>query len=158
MSMGLMIAILTGMNYALVEYGEPGGRLVYEIRMGQAPAHLQDLSWLERIDYRSASGERHTPAGSGSTSSWGLGPERRSTLRSRKLFWRPSWATSLGGRYLRRLILGAPLYSNAAGINPGGRGPAWERALAWHRVAFMMSIIGISFPEARHLRKYWKPS
>ena len=51
MSMGLLIAISTGMIIGRLKMEHQVEDWVYEIRMGQTPAHLQTLSWMGRIDY-----------------------------------------------------------------------------------------------------------
>jgi uncharacterized protein len=55
------------------------------------------------------------------------------------------------------VILGAPLYSNAAGIIPVVQALLEKGAALGTVLAFMMSIIGISFPETVILRKVLKP-
>ena len=55
------------------------------------------------------------------------------------------------------VVVGVPMYSNAAGIIPVvealmGKGAAMGTALA-----FMMAVIGLSLPEAIILRKVLKP-
>ena len=55
------------------------------------------------------------------------------------------------------MLLGAPLYSNAAGIIPVVQALLEKGAALGTVLAFMMSIIGISFPETVILRKVLKP-
>ena len=55
------------------------------------------------------------------------------------------------------VLLGAPLYSNAAGIIPVVEALLGKGAALGTVLAFMMSIIGISFPEVVILRKVLKP-
>jgi uncharacterized membrane protein YraQ (UPF0718 family) len=55
------------------------------------------------------------------------------------------------------VVLGAPLYSNAAGIIPVVQALLEKGAALGTVLAFMMSIIGISFPETVILRKVLKP-
>jgi uncharacterized protein len=55
------------------------------------------------------------------------------------------------------VILGATLYSNAAGIIPVVEALLGKGAALGTVLAFMMSIIAISFPEAVILRKVLKP-
>jgi len=51
MSMGLLIAILTGIIIGRLNMERQVEDWVYEIRMGQTPAQLQQLSWMARVDY-----------------------------------------------------------------------------------------------------------
>ena len=51
MSMGLLIAIVTGMIIGRLNMEHQVEDWVYEIRMGQTPALLQNISWMSRIDY-----------------------------------------------------------------------------------------------------------
>ena len=55
------------------------------------------------------------------------------------------------------VILGAPLYSNAAGIIPMVQALMEKGAALGTMLAFMMSVIAISFPETVILRKVLKP-
>ena len=51
MSTGLFIAILTGVVIGRLNMEHQVEDWVYEIRMGQTPAHLQTTTWMGRIDY-----------------------------------------------------------------------------------------------------------
>jgi hypothetical protein len=51
MSMGLLIAIVTGMIIGRLNMENQVEDWVYEIRMGQTPALLQEVGWMSRIDY-----------------------------------------------------------------------------------------------------------
>ncbi|MFZ0053095.1 MAG: permease, partial [Desulfobaccales bacterium] len=51
MSTGLFIAILTGVVIGRLNMERQVEDWVYEIRMGQTPAHLQTTTWMGRIDY-----------------------------------------------------------------------------------------------------------
>jgi hypothetical protein len=55
------------------------------------------------------------------------------------------------------VILGAPLYSNAAGIIPVVQALLGKGAALGTVLAFMMSVIALSFPEVVILRKVLKP-
>ena len=85
MSMGLLIAILTGIIIGRLKMENQVEDWVYEIRMGQTPACLEQLSWLDRIDY-GLTRYGISSGGSGSISSWGSGPGRRSTAMFPKTF------------------------------------------------------------------------
>ena len=51
MSTGLLIAISTGLIIGRLKMERQVEDWVYEIRMGKTPAHLQNLTWMGRIDY-----------------------------------------------------------------------------------------------------------
>ena len=51
------------------------------------------------------------------------------------------------------VLIGVPLYSNAAGIIPIVQALLEKGASLGTALAFMMSVIGLSFPEAVILRK-----
>lgn len=55
------------------------------------------------------------------------------------------------------VVIGVPMYSNAAGIIPVVHALIEKGAALGTVLAFMMSVIGLSFPEAVILRKVLKP-
>ena len=55
------------------------------------------------------------------------------------------------------VIIGVPMYSNAAGIIPIVQALLEKGAALGTVLAFMMSVIGLSLPEAVILRKVLKP-
>jgi hypothetical protein len=156
MSMGLLIAILTGVVIGRLNMEHQVEDWVYEIRMGQTPAHLQKLSWLSRIDYgwhqvRDIVGRVwiYIILGIGAGAAiHGYVPEGFLAALMGKQAW---WSVPVA------VILGAPLYSNAAGIIPVVQALLEKGAALGTVLAFMMSIIGISFPETVILRKVLKP-
>ncbi len=156
MSMGLLIAILTGVIIGRLNMERQVEDWVYEIRMGQTPAHLQQLSWMGRIDYglhqvREIVGKvwLYIILGIGAGAAiHGYVPEGfLAALMGRQAWWSVPVA----------VILGAPLYSNAAGIIPVVQALLEKGAALGTVLAFMMSIIAISFPETVILRKVLKP-
>jgi uncharacterized protein len=156
MSMGLLIAILTGIIIGLLNMENQVEDWVYEIRMGQTPAHLEQLSWLDRIDYglnqvRDIVGRVwiYIILGIGAGAAiHGYVPENFLAAIMGKQAW---WSVPVA------VLLGAPLYSNAAGIIPVVEALLGKGAALGTVLAFMMSIIGISFPEVVILRKVLKP-
>ena len=123
MSMGLLIAILTGIIIGRLKMENQVEDWVYEIRMGQTPACLEQLSWLDRIDY--GLNQVRDIVGQGldlyHPGDWGRGGDPR--LCSRKLFSGNHGQTGLvvgaGGGSSR----GAALLQ-CCGCHPGGRGLA----------------------------------
>jgi uncharacterized membrane protein YraQ (UPF0718 family) len=156
MSMGLLIAILTGIIIGRLNMERQVEDWVYEIRMGQTPAHLQQLSWMGRIDYglhqvRDIVGKvwLYIILGIGAGAAiHGYVPEGFLAALMGKQAW---WSVPAA------VILGAPLYSNAAGIIPVVQALLEKGAALGTVLAFMMSIIAISFPETVILRKVLKP-
>ncbi len=156
MSMGLLIAILTGIIIGRLKMENQVEDWVYEIRMGQTPACLQQLSWLDRIDYglqqvRDIVGRVwiYIILGIGAGAAiHGYVPENFLAAIMGKQAW---WSVPVA------VLLGAPLYSNAAGVIPVVEALLGKGAALGTVLAFMMSIIGISFPEVVILRKVLKP-
>ena len=156
MSMGLLIAIATGMIIGRLNMENQVEDWVYEIRMGQTPARLQQLSWMGRIDYglhqvRDIVGRVwiYIILGIGAGAAiHGYVPENFLAAIMGKQAW---WSVPVA------VLLGAPLYSNAAGIIPVVQALLGKGAALGTVLAFMMSIIGISFPEVVILRKVLKP-
>ncbi len=156
MSMGLLIAMLTGIIIGRLNMERQVEDWVYEIRMGQTPAMLLKLSWMSRIDYglhqvRDIVGRVwiYIILGIGAGAAiHGYVPEGFLAAILGKQAW---WSVPAA------VILGAPLYSNAAGIIPVVQALLEKGAALGTVLAFMMSIIGISFPETVILRKVLKP-
>jgi uncharacterized protein len=156
MSMGLLIAILTGVTIGRLNMEHQVEDWVYEIRMGQAPPNLQKLSWLGRIDYGLLQVKEivgkvwlYIILGIGAGAAiHGYVPEGFLAALMGKQAW---WSVPAA------VILGAPLYSNAAGIIPVVQALLEKGAALGTVLAFMMSIIAISFPETVILRKVLKP-
>lgn len=156
MSMGLLIAMVTGLVIGRLNMERQVEDWVYEIRMGQTPALLQKLTWMNRIDYglhqvREIVGKvwLYIILGIGAGAAiHGYVPEGFLAALMGKQAW---WSVPVA------VILGAPLYSNAAGIIPVVQALLEKGAALGTVLAFMMSIIGISFPETVILRKVLKP-
>jgi hypothetical protein len=156
MSMGLLIAIVTGMIIGRLNMENQVEDWVYEIRMGQTPALLENVSWMSRIDYglhqvRDIVGRVwiYIILGIGAGAAiHGYVPENFLAALMGKQAW---WSVPVA------VILGAPLYSNAAGIIPVVQALLEKGAALGTVLAFMMAIIGISFPETVILRKVLKP-
>jgi hypothetical protein len=156
MSMGLLIAMATGMIIGRLNMEHQVEDWVYEIRMGQAPALLQEVGFMSRIDYglhqvRDIVGRVwiYIILGIGAGAAiHGYVPENFLAALMGKQAW---WSVPVA------VILGAPLYSNAAGIIPVVQALLEKGAALGTVLAFMMSIIAISFPETVILRKVLKP-
>jgi uncharacterized membrane protein YraQ (UPF0718 family) len=156
MSMGLLIAILTGIIIGRLNMEHQVEDWVYEIRMGQTPAQLQQLSWMARVDYGLYQVKEivgrvwlYIVLGIGAGAAiHGYVPEGFMASIMGKQAW---WSVPAA------VLLGAPLYSNAAGIIPVVQALLEKGAALGTVLAFMMSIIALSFPEVVILRKVLKP-
>jgi len=156
MSMGLLIAILTGIIIGRLNMEHQVEDWVYKIRMGQTPAQLQQLSWIGRVDYglyqvKEIVGKvwLYIILGIGAGAAiHGYVPEGFMASIMGKQAW---WSVPAA------VVLGAPLYSNAAGIIPVVQALLEKGAALGTVLAFMMAIIGLSFPEIVILRKVLKP-
>lgn len=155
MSTGLFIAILTGLVIGRLNMERQVEDWVYEIRMGQTPAHLQTLSWMGRIDYglhqiREIVGRvwPYIILGIGAGAAiHGYIPTGMMAGYMGKAWWSVPLV----------VLFGIPWYSNAAGVIPIVQALLEKGAALGTVLAFMMSIIGISLPETVILRKVLKP-
>jgi hypothetical protein len=156
LSMGLLIAILTGIIIGRLNMERQVEDWVYEIRMGQTPAQLQQLSWMSRVDYGLYQVKEivgrvwlYIVLGIGAGAAiHGYVPEGFMASIMGKQAW---WSVPAA------VVLGAPLYSNAAGIIPVVQALLGKGAALGTVLAFMMSVIALSFPEVVILRKVLKP-
>jgi uncharacterized protein len=155
MTTGLIIAISTGIVIGRLGMERQVEDWVYEIRMGQAPAHLQTLTWMGRIDYgfhqvREIVGRVwiYIILGIGAGAAiHGYIPAGMMAKYMGKAWWSVPVV----------VLFGVPWYSNAAGVIPIVEALMGKGAALGTTLAFMMSIIAISFPEVVILRKVLKP-
>ena len=146
-SSGLIIGRL-GMEHQVEDW-------VYEIRMGKPPAHLQTLTWMGRIDYgfhqvREIVGRvwPYIILGIGAGAAiHGYIPAGTMAKYMGKAWWSVP----------AMVLFGVPWYSNAAGVIPIVEALMEKGAALGTTLAFMMSVIAISFPEVVILRKVLKP-
>jgi uncharacterized membrane protein YraQ (UPF0718 family) len=155
MTTGLVIAISTGLIIGRLNMEHQVEDWVYEIRMGQAPAHLQTLTWMERIDYGFHQVKEivgrvwiYIILGIGAGAAiHGFIPAGLMAEYMGKSWWSVPAV----------VLFGIPWYSNAAGVIPIVEALMGKGAALGTVLAFMMSIIAISFPEVVILRKVLKP-
>ncbi len=155
MATGLVIAISSGLVIGRLGLERQVEDWVYEIRMGQTPAHLQTLSWMSRIDYgfhqiREIVGRiwLYIILGIGAGAAiHGFIPAGMMAKYMGKAWWSVP----------AMVVFGVPCYSNAAGVIPIVQALMEKGAALGTTLAFMMSIIAISFPELIILRKVLKP-
>jgi len=152
---GLAIAISSGIligKLALESWVEP---YVYEIRMGDA-GELPDQSWSEKFAY--ARGYVKDIVGK----VWpyvvvgiGLGAVMHGYIPDDFLAQYAGASNPLAVPLA--VLVGVPLYSNAAGVVPLIGVLTQKGVSIGTSLAFMMAVVGLSLPEAIILRKVLKP-
>jgi uncharacterized membrane protein YraQ (UPF0718 family) len=155
-SMGLAVAMATGWVIGRLDLEREVQEWVYEIRMGNNTAAFQALTWSGRLDYACQAVKDivgkvwlYILAGIAvGAAIHGYVPEGFMAAIMGKKAW---WSVPVA------VILGAPIYSNAAGIIPVVQALLEKGASLGTVLAFMMSVIGISFPEIVILRRVLKP-
>jgi uncharacterized membrane protein YraQ (UPF0718 family) len=153
---GLFIAILAGWvigRLRLERHVEPW---VYEMQAGAAAGPGERLSWNDRIDYGLGAVREIV----GRVWPWvvigiavgagihGYVPEDFMAGLMGKHAW---WSVPVA------VLLGIPMYSNAAGIIPIVQALLEKGAALGTALAFMMAVIGLSLPEAILLRRVLRP-
>jgi uncharacterized protein len=155
MTTGLFIAISSGLVIGRLNLERQVEDWVYEIRMGQVPTNLHTLNWMERIDYgfhqvREIVGRvwPYIIGGIGAGAAiHGFIPAGLMAEYMGKTWWSVPAV----------VLFGVPWYSNAAGVIPIVEALMGKGAALGTTLAFMMSVIAISFPEIVILRKVLKP-
>ncbi|MCL5103888.1 MAG: permease [Armatimonadetes bacterium] len=154
-STGLFIAIMAGWIIGRLKMERYVESWVYETPMGKLQLEAEKLTWLDRIDSgRSAVREivgkvwPYVLAGIAVGSAiHGWVPEGlMASFMGRGVWWSVPAA----------VILGVPMYSNAAGIIPVVQALLEKGAALGTVLAFMMAVIGLSLPETVILRKVLK--
>jgi uncharacterized membrane protein YraQ (UPF0718 family) len=153
---GLMIAMIAGWTIGRLKmerYVEPW---VYEAQMGDGTDDGATLSWAERIHLgreavRDIVGKVWPYVIAGIAVGAGIHgyvPQNFMAHIMGKGTW---WSVPLA------VLIGIPMYSNAAGIIPIVQALLQKGAALGTVLAFMMSVIGLSFPETIILRKVLRP-
>ena len=114
---GLLIAIVAGWVIGRLRMDRYVEDWVREIRMGDAE-DAQELDWTGRVAYAVAGGQGHRRQGVALRGRRHRRRRRHPRLRARELHGRRSWARTPGGACRAAVLLGIPMYSNAAGIIP----------------------------------------
>ena len=155
MSTGLIIAIVSGYiigKLKLEKYVEPW---VYEIKSGNVQIEEQTVTFSERVDTGLVAVRDivakvwiYIVIGIG-VGAWihGYVPENFMASLMGKSAW---WSVPVA------VIIGVPMYSNAAGIIPIVQALLEKGASLGTVLAFMMSVIGLSLPETIILKKVLK--
>jgi uncharacterized membrane protein YraQ (UPF0718 family) len=153
---GLLIAMIAGWTVGRLKmerYVEPW---VYEANLGTASRAEQKMGWTQRIHFgaeavREIVGKVWPYVLAGIAVGAGIHgyvPENFMASIMGKGAW---WSVPLA------VVIGVPMYSNAAGIIPVVQALLGKGAALGTVLAFMMSVIGLSFPEAVILRKVLRP-
>ena len=153
---GLFIAILSGWIIGRLHLEKQVEDWVYEIRSGLRPLVLDTLTWSGRIDYavqavKEIVGKVWIYIIGGIAVGaviHGYVPVGFMASVMGKEAW---WSVPLA------VVLGVPMYANAAGIIPVVQALLGKGAALGTVLAFMMAVIGLSLPETIILRKVLKP-
>ena len=156
--MGLLVAIVAGFVIGKLKMERHLEDWVQKIQAGQGVAHAdQAMAWVERFD----AGWSHVKQIVGKVWPYillgiGLGaaihgyvPEDFMASFMGKDVW---WAVPAA------VVLGVPMYTNAAGIIPIVEALLGKGAALGTVLAFMMAVIALSAPEMIILRKALKPT
>lgn len=154
-STGLFIAITAGWVIGRLKLERYVESWVYEVKMGQACAGDGTMNWTQRIaEGKTAVGEivgkvwPYVIAGIAvGAGIHGYVPEG---LMASFMGKDARWAVPAA------VIMGVPMYSNAAGIVPIVHALLEKGAALGTALAFMMAVIGLSLPEVIILRKVLK--
>ncbi|MBI5475189.1 MAG: permease [Ignavibacteriales bacterium] len=155
MSTGLIIAIVSGYiigRLKLEKYVEPW---VYQIKTAQTQIDEQTITFSERVDAGLVAVKDivakvwvYIVIGIGvGAGIHGYVPENFMASLMGKSVW---WSVPVA------VLIGVPMYSNAAGIIPVVQVLLEKGASLGTVLAFMMSVIGLSLPEAIILKKVLK--
>lgn len=157
LGMGLLVAIVSGLVIGKLKMEHYLEDWVQKIHSGEAVHHMDGpISWVERFE----AGWAHVKeivgkvwpyilAGIGlGAAIHGFVPEDFMASFMGKDVW---WAVPAA------VVLGVPMYSNAAGVIPIVEALIGKGAALGTVLAFMMSVIALSAPEMIILRKALKP-
>ena len=153
---GLVIAIVSGWVIGRLHMENYIEDWVREIRTNGSPLFMETLNWSGRIDYawqavKDIVGKvwLYVIAGIAvGAAIHGYVPVGFMASIMGKEAW---WSVPLA------VMLGVPMYSNAAGIIPVVQALLEKGAALGTVLAFMMAVIGLSLPETIILRKVLKP-
>ncbi len=154
---GLLVAFVSGLvigHLKLEKWVEPW---VYAAPAGQADGQTAALTWRDRIEAGKAAvveivGKVWPYVIAGIAVGAGIHgwvPENLMAGIMGKQAW---WSVPLA------VLIGIPMYSNAAGILPIVQALLGKGAALGTALAFMMSVVALSFPEFVILRKVLRPA
>jgi len=157
LGMGLLIAIVAGWTIGRFRMEHHLEEWVYQIQAGEAVYDEAEKTWADRIRYgidavRDIVGKVWIYVVLGiavGAAIHGYVPEGFMASIMGKSAW---WSVPAS------ILIGIPMYSNAAGIIPIVHALLEKGAALGTVLAFMMSVIALSLPEAIILRKVLKPT
>ena len=155
-STGLLIAITAGWVIGRLHMERDIESWVFEIQMAQTDSSTERLAWSDRLQAGKTAVKEivskvwlYVVAGIAvGAGIHGYVPEGFMASFMGKSAW---WSVPLA------VLLGIPMYSNAAGIIPVVHALIEKGAALGTVLAFMMAVIGLSLPETIILRKVLKP-
>lgn len=152
---GLFIAISAGWIIGRLKLERFVEDWVYAMQMGQNTLELQKMTWAERVDagktaMREIVGKVWLYVVAGIAVGAGIHGYVPEGLMASFMGEGAWWSVPLA------VILGIPMYSNAAGIVPVVSALIGKGAALGTVLAFMMSVIALSLPEMIILRKVLK--
>ncbi len=153
---GLLIAILAGWTIGRLRMEKYVEQWVYGMEGGSGEVPEETVSWSARLRQgqdavREIVGKVWPYVMAGiAVGAWihGYVPENFMASIMGKSAW---WSVPLA------VLIGVPMYSNAAGIIPVVQALLGKGAALGTVLAFMMSVIGLSLPETIILRKVLRP-
>ncbi|MCL5268984.1 MAG: permease [bacterium] len=154
---GLAIAIVAGWVIGRLRLERYVEDWVYQMNVGAPAMPEQRLSWPERIEYgktavREIVGKVWIYVVLGIAVGAGIHgyvpQDFMAHIMGKQAGW---WSVPLA------VLIGVPMYSNAAGIIPIVQALLGKGAALGTVLAFMMAVIGLSLPEMIILRKVLKP-
>ena len=154
-STGLLIAIISGWVIGRLKLERYVEGWVYEMQTAQGVPEIGGMTWTERVEAGKTSVKEivgkvwpYVLAGIAvGAGIHGYVPEGLMASFMGKSAW---WSVPLA------VVLGVPMYSNAAGIIPIVHALLEKGAALGTVLAFMMAVIGLSLPETIILRKVLK--
>lgn len=157
LSTGLIIAMIAGWTIGRLRMERHLEEWVYEIQAGESGYEEARKTWADRIQYgadavRDIVGKVWIYVVLGIAVGAGIHgyvPQGFMASIMGKSAW---WAVPIS------ILIGIPMYSNAAGIIPIVHALIEKGAALGTVLAFMMSVIALSLPEAIILRKVLKPT
>ena len=153
---GLLIAIMAGWVIGRLHMERHVEEWVYQVQMGQGGVKTQRMGWSERLAYgrdavREIIGKVWLYVVAGIAVGAGIHgyvPEGLMASFMGKGAW---WSVPAA------VLLGVPMYSNAAGIVPVVQALIGKGAALGTALAFMMAVVALSLPEMVILRRVLKP-
>jgi len=153
---GLMIAIIAGWIIGRLHLEKHVEDWVYKMQVGEAATPEQSPDWPTRIQYgwnavRDIVGKVWLYVVLGIAVGAGIHGYVPTNAMASIMGREAWWSVPLS------VVIGVPMYSNAAGIIPIVKALLEKGAALGTVLAFMMAVIGLSLPEVIILRKVLKP-